>query len=531
MPIRGQLAPDTYWVQFTDKNNSPYQVENPSGFLSERAIARRQKQNIAITTQDIPANKHYIDSLKNLGLSIHNVSKWLNGVVIVSKDQALLDTLHNISFVANELPKQKFSYFPKSTIHKFPELPKSSIDYAKSENQVKMLNGHSLHSLGFEGEGILLAILDAGFTNTKEIESLQHVWDEGRIIAAKDFVKDEFDMFSAHSHGTIVFSLIAGIIPENIYGTAPNADFVLVRTEKGSSEYLVEEYNWISGAEFADSIGVDIINSSLGYSLFDDPNQDHSYEDMDGRSTPVSIGAIIAASKGILVVTSAGNSGDDPWKYITAPADADSILGIGAVNPDRVIAAFSGRGPSSDGRIKPEISAQGVSTVGQVEPGLLRTCNGTSCSSPLIAGMAACLWQSRPEASAQDIRNAIITASDRSGKPDTIYGYGIPDMLLAQNILDSISPPQGDLTEIILFPNPVGESAQLVASLPWLTRSETGLIEYFDVNGRLILKTIKEFNRGITIHPMEEALELEHGFYMLRIVIQGRTYKISFIKH
>lgn len=530
LTVRGQLAPDTYWVQFTDKNNSPYQIDNPSEFLSERAVSRRQKQNISITKQDLPVNGSYVDSLRNLGIYIHNVSKWLNGAVIVSSDLELLDTLHHISFVANKLPVSEIRLTVKSAIDKFPPLPKSSIDYGESENQVMMLNGKSLHSMGFEGEGMLIAVLDAGFTNSKEIESLKHLWDEGKIIASRDFVKDNSNMFTVHTHGTIVFSIIAGVIPGNIYGTAPKADFVLLRTENGATEYLVEEYNWISGAEYADSIGVDIINSSLGYSLFDNPEQDHTYEDMDGKSTPISIGATIAASKGMLVVTSAGNSGDDPWRYITAPADADSVLGIGAVDPYRVIAGFSGRGPSYDGRIKPDISAQGVYTVGQTEYGALRYCNGTSCSSPLMAGMAACLWQSRPHASAQDIRNAIIEASDRYSSPDTIYGYGIPNMLMAQNILDSIAPPVNDLTQILVYPNPVPEVVRLTTTFPWLNNPESGLIEIYDVNGRLLISTIKDFNKGITIHPIEEVLELEHGFYMLRLIIQGRTYKVSFIK-
>ncbi len=530
--IKSQIAPNTYWIQFTDKENSTYSIDRPWEFLSERSIQRRYMQGISITEEDLPVNETYVDSLKSLGLTIHNVSKWFNGVVVVTTDTKLLDTIDHISFVQNKVDYLPSQQVIKSSIEKFPSLPETSLDYGYSENQIKMLNGQSLHSLNFDGRGMLIAVLDAGFTNTKKIESLQHLWKENKIIAWRDFVHDSNDMFNIHSHGTVVLSIIAGVIPKNLYGSAPGADFVLLRTENGASEYLVEEYNWISGAEFADSIGVNIINSSLGYSVFNDPRQNHTYANMDGKTTPISIAAKITASKGILVVTSAGNEGNDydPWQYITAPADADSILAIGAVSKDRIIADFSSKGPSYDGRLKPDVTAQGVRTYGQISVGNLTTCDGTSCSSPVMAGMAACLWQSRPDATAQQIRQAIIEAGDRYQWPDTIYGNGIPDMLLAQNILDSIAPPSNDLSKIILSPNPIQDHAFLSATFPWLESTELGEINFYDINGRLIMRTYKYFNKGITIHPLEETLELEDGYYMIRIAIQKRYYKVPFLK-
>lgn len=530
VPLRSQIAPDTYWVQFTDKNNSEFSIDRPWEFLSSRAVERRIGQNISITESDLPVNKVYIDSLQSLGAKIHNVSKWLNGAVIITSDSALLETISNLSFVKGSLTYNNSNNIIKSNIDKFPEFPESTIDYGYSESQVKMLNGYSLHELDYNGQGMLIAVLDAGFTNARHIESLQHLWDNNKIIAWNDFVKDGNDMFDVHTHGTVVFSIIGGYIPNVLYGTATEADFILVRTENGASEYLVEEYNWLSGAEYVDSIGADIINSSLGYSVFQNPAQDHSYSDLDGRTTPISVAANMAASKGILVVTSAGNEGNNSWHYITAPADADSILSIGAVKSNRTIADFSSRGPTYDKRIKPDVSAQGVTTYGQVSGGNITTCTGTSCSSPVIAGMAACLWQSRPDATTMQIKQAIIEASDRFAWPDTIYGYGIPDFIIAQNILDSISPPVNDLSQIYLAPNPVEDYALLVTTLPWLNNTELGEVNFYDLNGRLLIRTYKYFNKGITMHTLDEALDLEDGYYTIRIAIQNRFYKIPFIK-
>lgn len=530
LSVKCQIAPDTYWIQFTDKNGSSYSIDRPWEFLSDRAIERRNKQDISITEADIPVNQRYVDSLKSLGLAIHNVSKWFNGVVVISNDSLLLDTLNHLSFIKNEIHYSPTVKVLKRSYNKFADTPDSEQDYGLSESQIKMLNGQSLHNFNFDGNGLLIAVLDAGFSSAMEIESLQHLWDNNKIVSFRDFVKDSGDMFDVHTHGTIVTSIIAGLLPGYLHGTAPGADFALIRTENGASEYLVEEYNWISGAEFADSIGADIINSSLGYSLFDDSNQNHSYADMDGKTTPISIAARITASKGILVVTSAGNEGNDPWQYITAPADADSILAIGAVKPNRLIAEFSGKGPSSDGRLKPDVSAQGVTTYGQVYVGSTSSCNGTSCSSPVMAGMAACLWQSRPEATAQQIRLAIMEASDRYRWPDTLYGNGIPDMLLAQNILDSIAPPVNDLSKIVISPNPIRDYGQISTTFPWLKSTELGEINFYDVNGRLIIRTYKYFNRGITITPLDEVIELEDGYYTIRLAIQGRFYKVPFIK-
>jgi len=531
-PVVAQLAPAKYWVQFTDKNNSPYSINSPEEFLSERAIERRNRQQIYITEQDLPVNRTYIDSLKKLGLEIHNISKWFNGAVIGSTDTALLDTLHRLSFISDTV----FTFVKKAVgekrkINKICEPLKSSSDYGLSERQITMLNGDKLHSEGYKGEGMLIAVLDNGFKNTRDLESFSGLWDNDQIVDWRDFVKDDRDIFSVAQHGTVVLSLIGGVIPGYIHGSAPNADFVLVRTEDSGSEYLIEEYNWLSGAEYADSIGADVINSSLGYSEFENPAQDHTYSDLDGQTIPVTIAAKIAAKKGMLVVTSAGNSGNDAWYYITAPADADSILAVGAVDSSGIITYFSSNGPSFDKRIKPDIVAMGELTFGQISNGTLNVCNGTSCSSPIIAGFAACLWQAFPNATSQQIREAMIKSSDRYSNPDNNYGYGLPDLDFASQYLSENLPASiNKLIDIAIRPNPVGNSAFVDTYFPNIERTQTGTIEIYDISGKLVNYENAQFRKHNS-HKISNTELLDRGFYILRIFVTGHSYQIPFIKN
>jgi hypothetical protein len=524
-----QIAPNMYWVQFTDKTGTPFSILSPEQFLSERAIERRVKQNIDITSDDLPVNPVYVDSLRSLGVMVRHTSKWLNGAVIYSTDYALLDTLHHLSFVAKPVKVSQENSAVRN-IDKFCPVPKSGSDYGLSKVQIEMLHGNYLHNAGFRGEGKLIAVLDAGFLNAREIESLQHLWENNQVIAYRDFVSNSGDIFNAHIHGTLVLSILAGIIPDQMYGSAPEANYILVRTENTFSEFLVEEYNWVAGAEYADSLGADVINSSLGYSLFDYAEQDHLYSDLNGRTTPAAIGASTAARKGILVCNSAGNAGDNEWFHILTPADADSILTVGAVNESKNIAGFSSRGPSFDGRIKPDVCAVGAGTAAQYAAGSIFKCNGTSCSSPIIAGMAACLWQSVPEANAMQIRNAILKSSDRFEHPDSVYGYGIPDFLYSRLLLNSELSVQNDLTYIELFPLPVTEIAYFLVKLPWLTSEKTGTVSIFNLNGQKLTAEEYTFNSELTLFPISAPLGLEKGYYILRLSIEGRNYDVSFIK-
>jgi subtilisin family serine protease len=532
--VLGQVSPGKYWVAFTDKNNTPYSVDKPYEFLSERAIERRQKQGIEISESDLPVDPAYLNQLNKLGFKIINVSKWLNGVILSAGNDSLLDTLNYLSFVKNPILKvcagRNIQGQPED---KFQDIQffKETSDYGNSDNQIEMLKGEYLHEQGYEGQNMIIAIQDAGFTNANSVSSLMHLWLSDRVIAIRDYVKDSLDILKANQHGTVVLSIIAGVFDKYLYGTAVEADFVLTRTEDGKSEYLIEEYNWVCGAEFVDSLGADVINSSVGYSTFNDSLQNHSYKDMDGKTTPVSIGVVMAASKGILVVSSAGNEGNNSWYRITAPADADSILSVGAVDEDGVIAYFSSRGPSFDGRIKPDICAQGYNTTAQLSDGTIINCNGTSCSAPLISGLAACLWQANISATSQQLIKAIQQSSSLYDSPDMTYGYGIPNFTKADRILKYMINPVGKgLMTFNLFPSPARNYFYLEIIRPESTDRETIIISYVDLLGRTLNREQRYIQDNYSILEFQNIEYLPTGINILRIELLEQVYSLLFLK-
>ena len=431
-----------YAVKLTDKNNSPYSVDNPLQFLSQRALDRRAKYKIAITEQDIPVNQSYIDSLANMGFLIQGSSKWLNCVWVECPAEKL-DELKGVSFVdLNYDFRKNSSKTPaKEVKSKRPKVSKDvldntlKLDYGKSENQIQMLNVQALHNLGFTGKGVAIAILDAGFTKADQIEAFKPLFNENRVLAVCDFVDNDDVVYDRGTHGMNVLSCIAANQPGKMIGTAPDVSVFLFRTEDEDSEYIIEEFNWVEAAEKADSIGADIIHSSLGYREFDDESTSYKYEEVNGDVCISSVAADIAASKVIYVNVIAGNEGNDPWKYITAPADADNCMAIGAVDSKGRIAYFSSRGPSSDGRIKPDVCAKGLDATVISISGHPSTSSGTSFSGPIMAGCAACLMQAHPTAPISAIMEAIKLSGSNYKVPDTTYGYGIPDLALAHKIL------------------------------------------------------------------------------------------------
>ena len=371
--LTAQIAPNKYYVQFTDKDNSPYSVNNPQEYLSQRSIDRRFAQNIPVDMKDIPVNPQYILGVKNAGATIINPTKWLNGVTIRTDDPDVILAIEALPYVesikkspekASEINVEK-SYFLNESYGTGPSASAqlkstSTFDYGAAYNQISMLKGDELHGMGYTGKGMIIAVLDAGYLNADELPVFDSLWDNGQILGTRDFVDGGPITFSKHFHGTMVLSTMGGNYPGEIVGTAPHASYYLLRTEDGGSELIIEEYNWVSGAEYADSLGADVLNTSLGYSVFpDDPSQNHTYEDMDGKTAPITIGADIAASRGMVVVNSAGNEGSSSWYYITAPADGDSVFSIGAVNASGVPAGFSGNGPTYDGQVKTKCGCPG----------------------------------------------------------------------------------------------------------------------------------------------------------------------------
>ena len=526
-----QMTKTRYWIRFTDRNNSPYSIQTPHNYISQRAIDRRTKQNIRIKENDLPVNPSYIDSVISKGAVLLNEVKWFNAITIFTSDTNTLLAIKALPFVKNTEPvkRWKFNKEPLEAIEHPTGSGRtgniSSFDYGPAFNQVNMIGADCMHDLGFAGEGMVIAVLDAGFYNADVSAAFDSLRANNQILGTWDFVANESSVYEDDAHGEMVLSCMGANIPGQIVGTAPKASYWLLRTEDAPSEYIIEEDNWVAGAEFADSVGADIINSSLGYTTFDDPSQDHTYADMDGNTTRCTIGADIAASKGILVVNSAGNSGNSSWYYIGAPADGDSVLAIGAVDANENYASFSSKGPSSDGDVKPNVSAQGQGTIVYHPDWGVITSSGTSFSSPLIAGAAAVLWQSQPNATNMQIFNAIQKSASQATNPDDFLGYGIPDMCGANLILGGVEPErvrkEDDLWQF--GPNPFNTFFKF----NFISRTAQNiLIEMYDLSGRKLFSEERQVNSKALeiIKYTNEFDHLSNGLYIFSVTTRNNKY-------
>jgi subtilisin family serine protease len=524
-----ETAPGKFRITLTDKNNNPFSIEKPGEFLSDRALLRRQKQNITIDYKDIPVTPAYIQEIISTGARILTVSKWFNAVTVDHADSSVLRLISDLSFVRSVSRKISSPLMPvqKAAIIESP-IENSTISYGKSARQILIHKGEKLHEMGFTGTGMVIAVLDAGFEDVDKHEAFRTLWQENRILGSRDFVHPGSSVFGAYTHGKTVLSVIGGSIPGSLSGTAPDASFWLLRTEDGSTEYRIEEDNWIAAAEFADSAGVDIINTSLSYSVFDDPLQNYSYADMNGNKARISVAADIAASKGMLVIVSAGNEGRSTWGHITAPADADSALAVGAIDSTLAIASFSSHGPSYDGRVKPDVCAMGVKTFGVNAAGLLAGSNGTSFSAPVITGLAACLWQANPKAGAMDILKAIQESADRYLQPDTLYGYGIPDFLLAHNLLKTRFMPVDSVNPCTVFPNPFSSVIFLRLREP----DASGLlITLCDPTGRTVYSSqLQTSENEYFLEACRDLSFLPQGIYFMNVKSDHWQYATSLVK-
>lgn len=434
-------TPNTYWVAFSDKKGTTFSVNHPEEFLSAKAIQRRAKQHIAIDESDLPVSAIYIDTLKKKGLEIVHTSKWLNGATVKTTDTTLIKQIAELSFV-KQVQLTKPGSALKSAKDKFSAEQFSAYDptkYGNALTQLTQLNGQYFHQMGYRGKGVTIAILDAGFYNADKIAAFDSLRNTNRILGTHDFVDLQSNIYEQHYHGMSVLSCMGGNIPGTLIGTAPDASYYLFRTEDVSSEYLVEEDNWVAGAELADSLGVDIINSSLGYYQFDNPKMDHVYANLDGKTTRITKGANMAFQKGILVFASAGNEGNNSWQRIIAPSDGENVIAVGAVDKNGLRANFSSVGPAYGGAVKPNVAAMGSETCLVNSSQAVGLASGTSFSSPVLAGMAACLLQANPYCSAKQVKLAIEQSASQYSKPDSLLGYGIPDFGKADKSLKTTS--------------------------------------------------------------------------------------------
>ncbi|HEY2721189.1 MAG TPA: S8 family serine peptidase [Chitinophagaceae bacterium] len=470
-----------YIVKFKDKNGTPYTLSNPLAYLSQRSIDRRVRYGLSVDSTDLPVNPTYITEVKNVpNVILLNISKWLNAVTIQTTDANALTTINNFSFVKSAAQIAARMNNPQSSNLKFENnfsTVNSSI--VKSEqananyynygnasfNEIHLHNGEFLHNIGLRGKGMQIAILDNGFNNytSSAFTAFDSVNANNQVLGTWDFVAREQNVANDGNHGMSCFSIIAANIPGQFVGKAPQASFWLFQTEDNSSEYPIEEVNWACGAERADSSGADVITTSLGYTVFDSASLDHSYADMDGNTTMAAIAADLAAKKGILVFAANGNDGNDTWHYLSTPADGDSVIAVGAVDANSTIGSLSSYGPSSDGRIKPDIASVGVSAILENASGVVAFGNGTSFATPNIAGLSTCLWQGFPELNNMEIRTALWQSGSISNAPDDRIGYGIPDMKTAFSIL------------LIDFSTSSGVDTNCKATLNWTTKDVSSM--------------------------------------------------------
>jgi serine protease AprX len=510
-------------VYFRDKGANTPSMFTAEQLISQRAIERRTKRGIAFPEySDLPVFSDYIQQITNLGFTLHCTSKWMNTALFktnVFPDTAKVKSLSCVAGVKIvKKPAGKGQLSEKNKLLLTAEM------VTPYNRPLTMMNGNTLHASGFDGTGILVAILDAGFINGDIVPSLRPLRNRHGIIFTKDIVRNNQFVYSYHNHGTAILTTLAGVAPGYIEGTAPGADFILIRTEDPLSEFPVEEDFWAAGAELADSAGADIISSSLGYYSFDDPSMNYNYSEFNGKTAFVTRAADMAASKGILVVCSAGNERNKDWKHIIAPSDGDSVLCVGAVDSDNQIASFSSAGPSADRRIKPDNTAMGVNVICQTSTAGFTTASGTSLSCPVLSGTCACLLQAVPEATNMEIINALHYAGDRYYSPDSLYGYGTPNLLKALVYLQDIHTLKPD-NQIISWPNPTSGEFEI----DFMEPPESLSIEIFSSDGKLVFR--KDYSsyagRSIVLRALEGR---KQGIFIIRLSTGKETFVNKIMK-
>jgi subtilisin family serine protease len=512
----GQSNSYFYRVYFKDKGDNSPDNTNLESLVSPRAIERRSKIGITLPDmRDLPVWQGYLNQIKSTGLALHCKSKWMNSALFRSSTLINLTAIQNLPFVS-EVRIVKKPGVKSSFINKL-DFQETADDFSAYDRPITMVNGYPLHNSGYDGSNVLIAVLDGGFMIADQISSLSHLRNRKGIKYTYDFVNNSGFVYNSSTHGTAVLSILAGKASGFIAGTATGADYILLKTEDISSEYPCEEDFWIAGAEYADSAGVDIITSSLGYYNFDDPALNYKYSDLDGNSAFITKAADIAAAKGILVVNSAGNERNKVWKKIIFPSDGDSVLASGAVQGNNLISDFSSAGPSYDRRVKPDISTMGVSVPLQTALASFTRANGTSFSCPVLSGMAACLIQAVPEAGNYDIIEAIRSSANKANTPDSLYGYGIPNMVIALNKLQDkfLRIPEDNP---VAAPNPTTGYFEFI--LKELSSKVT--IEVFSMSGTMLIR--KEFpqyaGRRISITELQNH---NQGIYLVRITTDTGT--------
>lgn len=527
-------ASEKMWIYFTDKDNSGQNIT-----LDDKAIQRRLKVDIKDTWYDRPVAQSYIAVMEELGAVIHNKSRWLNAVSITS-DINIINEISLLPFVKKTVPVAVY----KKNKREFSQLQSSrklsvidSLDYGYAQEQIEQINCHTAHQAGYTGQGVRVLILDTGFNTERSVFDSLTIIDEWDFINNDGNTENEANDYSSqHNHGTMVFSTLAGYDPGNLIGPAFGAEFLLAKTEDVTNESQVEEDNYVAALEWGEQLGADIMSSSLGYLDW------YSYCDMDGNTGVTTIAVDIATSLGMLCITSAGNWGtsspppnpcDTLYYYISAPADADSVISVGAVNSNGEIASFSSHGPTYDGRIKPEVCARGVSTWGvNANSDSYRTGSGTSLSAPLVSGAAAVILSAHSDWTPMQVREAMMMTADRVDNPDNNYGYGVIDVMAAIDYETSSINHNNIPDEFLIlnvYPNPFNPTTTIRFSVE---ARHASLLQVYDITGRLV-ETIENDKLLPGEHAYTwDASGLSSGIYFvqLKTPFGSITQKITYLK-
>ena len=512
-------------VYFTDKYESIYSLDRPNEFLSPDALSRRTKQNIDLTDQDLPVSRYYLDSLRSLGVEVKFPSKWFNAVLVKASD-SLMNVVNVLDFVngSEELSRKKRGGVQSNSIFNSYK----SVDYGPCETQLRQLGIPEIHARGYTGYGVKIAVMDNGFLNANTIDCLDHLFEGDGISETYDFVHNEVHVYDEGTHGLAVLSVMAAFEETKLIGPAYNAQYYLYVTEDQSSETYLEMYYWLVAAERADSAGVEIINTSLGYYDFDNSDFNYSYADMDGNTTLISKAANIASDKGMLIICAAGNEGNNGWGKIVAPADAINALAIGATTGGGVKTSFSSYGPSSDGRIKPDFAVMGQGVYAANKSNDYNYVNGTSFAAPLFSAFTAVFMEAYPELTNDEIKQVLREMSSQSSKPDTLMGYGIPqgeNVFAYAQAYKRIRPSLND--EILVFPNPTLANE---VSIVYGKKGEElmdAIIKVYTLEGKELAHIItKRYDLGIQI----KIPQIKKGMYVISLETPSNQYVKKLLK-
>ncbi|MBS9524591.1 S8 family serine peptidase [Litoribacter ruber] len=523
-------AQDRFAIKYKYKPQSAFELDSPLDFLTEGTLQRRAREKVSLDSLDLPVSPAYIETITPLVEKVHYHTKWLNASIVVASEEQV-EEVKALPFVEDvELVGRGFYDYGQTARKEALKIPIKIRLKSKSDKaymfQNELLGIPEMHEEGYTGEGVTIAVFDGGFQNADRIDALRHLFDNGRITATRDFVIPGSDeVFRTDTHGTGSLSLIAAFDPNSLVAGAYNANYILAITEDVSSEYRIEEYNWVRAAEYADSLGVDIINSSLGYNLFNESSMNYSKEDLDGKTAVITRGANIAAEKGILIVSSAGNEGNGSWKTITAPSDANGILSVGAVTNNLQKSNFSSIGPTADGRTKPEVTALGSSVTLWRNNSSIGTASGTSFSAPQVAALAAGLWEAKPELSKAELLELILSTSSQADEPDNNLGYGIPNFTRAYFGVVTEVEKEIEEAKLNIFPNPT-DGNELFINYGRLNECEFSL---YDLNGKLLSSA--NLNRNSFEQPYSISVgDLRAGMYIIQVRESNKPERIKFVK-